>query len=169
MTTDDQIHSQVKNHAYRLLAMRNRTSRELRDRLGRHGFPPPIIEDVLQELQAEGYLDDCKYALGWARYRLEKKPLGRRRLAWELRQRGVSSETIAEVLHELYAEFDEAVLAERAIRKRFLGVRGLQSPIDQQRCSRHLISLGFEAEMVATVIANIVSRRPDCREEIESF
>jgi regulatory protein len=150
-----QVVRRAKQQAYRLLAYRNQTSSELRDRLQRRGYTVAIIDEVLRQLASDGYLDDRKLALEWARYRLQAKPLGRRRLAWELRRRGVASESVEEVLREVYQEFDEVALAEQAARKR-LGSKELpRSPRDRQRYVRHLLSLGFDTDTVITALAAI--------------
>jgi len=154
---ETQIVRRAKQQAYRLLAYRNQTSSELRDRLQRRGYTSPIIDEVLRQLVSDGYVDDRKLALDWARYRLQTKPLGRRRLAWELRRRGIPPESVEEVLREVYAEFDEVTLAEQAARKR-LGSKELpRSPRERQRYIRHLISLGFDTEIVATALAALWS------------
>jgi len=154
---ETQIVRRAKQQAYRLLAYRNQTSSELRDRLQRRGYTSPVIDEVLRQLVLDGYVDDRKLALDWARYRLQTKPLGRRRLAWELRRRGIPPESVEEVLREVYAEFDEVTLAEQAARKR-LGSKELpRSPRERQRYIRHLISLGFDTEIVATALAALWS------------
>ena len=150
---ETQVVRRAKLQAYRLLAYRNQTSSELRDRLQRRGYTLAIIDAVMHQLVSDGYLDDRKLALDWARYRLQTKPLGRRRLAWELRRRGIASEAVEEVLGEVYAEFDEVTLAEQAARKR-LGSGGVpRSPRERQRHVRHLFSLGFDMETIITVLA----------------
>src|ERR671924_227026 len=110
MAQDAQILTRAKQQAYRLLAYRGQTASELRDRLQRRGYTVAIIDEVLRQLASDGYLDDRKLALDWARYRLQAKLLGRRRLAWELRRRGVPAESVEEVLREVYQEFDEVAL-----------------------------------------------------------
>jgi regulatory protein len=163
---DTQTVRRAKQQAYRLLAYRNKTSSELRDHLQRRGYTVAIIDEVLRQLASDGYIDDCKLALDWARYRLQAKPLGRRRLAWELRRRGVASESVEEVLREVYQEFDEVALAEQAARKR-LGSKALpRSPRDRQRYVRHLLSLGFDTETVATALASLGC--PDDAQELTS-
>jgi regulatory protein len=157
MDLDAQTVSRAKQQAYRFLAYRGQTSSELRDRLQRRGYTAAIIDEVLRQLEAEGYIDDRKFALDWARYRLQTKPLGRRRLAWELQRRGVPSELLKEVLREIYSEFDEVTLAEQAARKR-LGSKELpSSPRERHRYARHLLSLGFDADTVAAALAALCS------------
>ncbi|MGH8067074.1 MAG: regulatory protein RecX [Candidatus Entotheonellia bacterium] len=157
MDQDAQIVHRAKQQAYRLLAYRSRTSSELRDRLQRRGYTAPIIDEVLCQLASDGYIDDHKIALDWARYRLQAKPLGRRRLSWELQKRGIPSELVEEVLREVYREFDEITLAEQVARKR-LGSKELpRSPRERQRYARYLFSLGFEADTVAAALAALCS------------
>jgi regulatory protein len=155
MDQDVQTVRRAKQQAYRLLAYRAQTASELRDRLQRCGYPAATIDEVLRQLASDGYIDDRKVALDWARYRLQAKPLGRRRLAWELQRRGLTPEVVEEAIRELYREFDEATLAEQAARKR-LGSKELpRSPRERQRYARYLFSLGFDADTVATALAAI--------------
>jgi regulatory protein len=145
----------AKQQAYRLLAYRGQTAHELRFRLERRGYTAAVIDAVLRQLETEGYVDDRKFARDWARYRLQGKPLGRRRLAWELQKRGIPREIVDEALREVYAEFDELALAEQAARKR-LGSRGFPGSLpERQRFARHLAGLGFEAETIASVLSRV--------------
>jgi regulatory protein len=147
----------AKQQAYRLLAYRSQTSSELRDRLQRRGYAAPIIDEVLRQLALDGYIDDRKVALDWARYRLQTKPLGRRRLAWELQRRGVPSELLEEVLREVYRECDEVTLAEQAARRR-LGSKELPRSLrERQRYARYLLSLGFDTDTVVAALAALCS------------
>jgi regulatory protein len=150
-----QTMDRAKRQAYRYLAYRSQTVRELRDRLQRRGYTIEVIDHVLRDLEAEGYVDDHKFALNWARYRLQNKPMGRRRLAWELQQRGVPSESVEGVLREVYSEFDEAMLVKKAALKRLRSKGGLQSPREHQRCVRSLMLLGFDAETITAVLGEI--------------
>ncbi len=162
MDHDAQTVHRAKQQAYRLLAYRSQTSSALRDRLQRRGYAAPIIDEVLCQLEAEGYVDDRKFALNWARYRLQTKPLGRRRLAWELQRRGVPSELLEEVLREVYRAFDEVTLAAQAARKR-LGSKGLpRSAHERQWYARHLFSLGFDADTVVAALAELCSLDEAC-------
>jgi regulatory protein len=157
MDLDAQTVRHAKQQAYRFLAYRGQTSSELRDRLQRRGYTTVVVDEVLCQLEAEGYINDRKFALDWARYRLQTKPLGRRRLAWELQRRGIPLELLEEVLREVYSEFDEVTLAKQAARKR-LGSKELpRSPRERQRYARYLLNLGFDADTVAAALAALCS------------
>jgi len=159
---ETQFLRRAKQQAYRFLAYRNQTASELRHRLQRYGYTVTIIDEVLQQLVSDGYINDRRLALDWARYRLQAKPLGRRRLAWELQKRGIPLESVEEVLGEVYAEFNEVALAEQAARKRLGSWKLPRSPRERQRYVRHLFNLGFDPDVVATALTALGSvEEPD--------
>jgi regulatory protein len=155
MEPDAQTVERAKRQAYRYLAYRSQTRRELRDRLQGRGYTVEVIDNVLRALEDEGYVDDHKFALNWARYRLQSKPTGRRRLAWELQKRGVPFESVEEVLREVYSEFDEVALAEQAARKRLGSNEWPCSRRERQRYTRYLFSLGFDADTIAAALSAV--------------
>lgn len=155
MEPDAQTVDRAKQQAYRSLAYRSQTRRELRDRLQRQGYSIEVIDNVLRDLEAAGYVDDNKVALNWARYRLQNKPMGRRRLAWELQQRGVPSASVEAVLREVYGEVDEVSLAEQATRKRLGSSELPSSPRERQRYVRYLFNLGFDTDIIAAALAAV--------------
>jgi regulatory protein len=158
MDQDAQIVQRAKQQAYRLLSYRSQTSREVRDRLQQRGYATGIIAEVLRQLASDGYIDDRRVALEWARYRLQVKPLGRRRLAWELQRRGIPAELSNEILRQVYSEFDEVMLAEQAARKRLRSKELPLSPHEQQRFSAYLMRLGFDLDTVAATLAALSPR-----------
>ena len=155
MDQDAYTLKRAKQQAYRLLSYRSRTARELRDRLRQRGHSSAVVGAVLCELEAEGYLNDRKFMCDWARYRLQAKPLGRRRLAWEIQRRGVDQELLEDILNEIYAEFDEVTLAEQAARKRFRATDLPPCAQARQQLTRYLLGLGFEPDAIATALAAI--------------
>ena len=155
MDQNAQALQRAKQQAYRLLTYRSQTSSELSERLQQRGYTTTIIAEVLRELASDGYIDDRRVALDWARYRLQTKPTGRRRMAWELQRRGIPSELLNEVLHQVYSEFDEAMLAEQAARKRLRSKELPLSPRERQRFSGYLMRLGFEPDTIMSALAGL--------------
>jgi regulatory protein len=155
MDQDAQALHRAKQQAYRLLAYRSQTSSELRDRLARRGYTATIIDEVLQHLASEGYLNDRKLALDWARYRLQTKPLGRRRLGWELQRRGIDREVVQEILQQVYAEFDEVTLAAQVARKRLRTTGPPNAAGERQRLTHGLMRLGFEPDTISAALVTL--------------
>jgi len=104
--------------ALAMLSRRDRSEAEIRRGLSAKGFADRIIGDVVVRLGEAGYLDDRRFARAFA----ESAILNGRgygfRLLHDLSRRGVDEATIADILDELGAEYDElAVLSELMARK----------------------------------------------------
>ena len=98
----------VMEAAAAFLAVRSRSVQETRQRLVHLGYPPPIVEQVLERLVEIGYLDDLAFARAWVESRDRARPRGAMALRRELGRKGVPDEVIAEVL----ADRAELVAAE---------------------------------------------------------
>src|SRR4051812_9823597 len=71
--------------AVKLLAAKPRSVAELRERLlEKQWTNETIVEAVLQKLGEYGYLNDDRFAFGYASYRVRQKPMGRQRLMRDL-------------------------------------------------------------------------------------
>ncbi len=71
--------------AVKLLAAKPRSVEELRERLlEKQWTDAAAVEYALAKLKEYGYLDDDRFAFGFASYRVRQKPVGRQRLARDL-------------------------------------------------------------------------------------
>jgi regulatory protein len=110
---------QAREAALRLLAVRPRSAAELARRLRMKGYGPEIGEEVIGRLREMGMVDDAAFAGMLARDRVRLRPQGSRRLASELRQKGVDDETARAAIHETMEgeATNERELARRAAEK----------------------------------------------------
>src|SRR5690242_14335173 len=67
--------------AQRLLNFRDRGSGELRERLLEDGYPPSVVDSVVERALDLGFLNDRRFAAGLARRHAGGKLRGRRRVA----------------------------------------------------------------------------------------
>ncbi len=88
----------VMEAAAAFLAVRSRSVGETRQRLVHLGYPPPIVEQVVERLVEIGYLDDLAFARAWVESRDRARPRGAVALRRELGRKGVPDEVVAEVL-----------------------------------------------------------------------
>ena len=79
------------------LAARARSKREIKQKLLQAGYRPCTVEMVLYKLEREKLLDDADFARQWVESRATHK-LGKRRIAQELRRKGVSEDEAEEAL-----------------------------------------------------------------------
>jgi regulatory protein len=89
-----------------------RTRLEVQRRLAKAEYDEEMIAAVLEELERIGLLNDSQFSQAWVENRSRSKKLGRVRLASELRQKGVSKETVDEAVADIQPEDEfEAALA----------------------------------------------------------
>lgn len=97
------------------LTARARSRREMEARLLRCGYRPATVDMVLYKLEREHLLDDGDFARQWVESR-SGRTLGRRRIAQELRSKGIS-QTDAEAALAQVADEDESAACRRLAEK----------------------------------------------------
>lgn len=89
--------------ALRLLAVRPRSRRELRDRLLAAGFSSDEVEEELERLEAVGLVDDERYARAVVEQQLVRRGAGSRAVLAALTAKGVDRGTAEAALAEVTA------------------------------------------------------------------
>ena len=145
----EKARERTMQRAVKLLAAKPRSVEELRERLLEKQWTDEAAADyALAKLKEYGYLDDERFAFGFASYRVRQKPVGRQRLARDLQTKKVSKETADAALELVYQETPEEELVARAIEKR---VRLRGRPTTRQETKSlydHLQRLGFSYDLI---------------------
>ncbi len=133
-----------KAHVLRLLARREYSRAELRDRLTRAGYGAEQIDSTLDALAREGWQDDARYAemLGRTRLRQGHGPL---RLRRDLARAGVDPEQMS------IPQADWLIQARAALHKRFGGAPA-ENRREWERRARFLAGRGFTSELIRLVL-----------------
>ncbi|HEX6798562.1 MAG TPA: RecX family transcriptional regulator [Ktedonobacterales bacterium] len=142
--------------ALRFLAPRPRSRAEVRRRLlaprrNREAPAAEAVDHVLDRLQEQGLLDDQQFAAFWVENRDRFSPRGSRAIAQELRQRGVSRETVEEATTP---ELDE----ERALaagRQRLRSVASLDFAGFRAKLGPFLLRRGFSYEVAREAVRRL--------------
>lgn len=142
--------SKALEASLRLLKFRPRSEYELRSRLSRK-FPKELVEKALAALRERGLIDDRLFARYWVENRREFKPSGFKKLLYELRSKGVSLETIKEVLESL--DFEEE--AYRAALRKAQRWRTLDELSFKKKMADFLSRQGFSFEIIEKVVPRI--------------
>jgi len=147
---DADVLTRARDKALRLLGVRNRSTKELRQRLTADGFSDSVSDEVLKKLAESGLLDDRKFALERARAMGKGKGWGPRKLRADLIQRGVTNETADEAIGQAYGKQSSGQIMRRQAKKRF-GQEVLSSAADRKtrgKVVRYLLQKGFEPDEV---------------------
>ena len=156
--TLDELRRRTFARAVKLLAAKSRSVAELRERLlARKDANEEIVETVISRLREYGYLDDERFALSYASYKVKQKPVGRRRLERDLKMKKVASGVANDALELVYAETPEAQLIDQAIAKR-LRMRGRpKNRAEAKSLFDHLLRQGFGFELVSDKVRSLAT------------
>ncbi|MFQ5643521.1 MAG: regulatory protein RecX [Thiogranum sp.] len=144
--TDDSTERCQQSYAtaLRLLARREHSELELRNKLAARKFSDEVIATVLAGLLDEGLLSNRRFVEVYVRSRFERG-YGPVRIRAELRERGIGAELMEQPLAELSQSWVESAARQR--HKRF----GRQVPDDYRERTRQMHFLqrrGFSGEQI---------------------
>jgi regulatory protein len=145
--------SRAYNKALRLLTVRSRTRKELKQRLVAERFTDKVAEQVLDRLVDAGLIDDKKFAIDRARAMGKGKGWGPRKLRSDLLKRGIDAEAVDEAVSQAYGTQSCTKIMKRLIKKRF-GTQVLTQKADRKakgKAQRFLLGRGFEPEEVSAM------------------
>lgn len=137
--------------AMRLVAIRPRSERELRDALTRARVPEPIQRAALERLRETGAIDDQAFAKVWVENRQAFRPRSSLALKVELRRKGVAAETISAVLERV----DDEAAALQAARTAGRRLHGLSQEEFRRRLGGLLARRGFDYSIIRPVVERL--------------
>jgi len=130
------------------LARRDRSERELRDRLRQWGAEPEEVEAVMAKLSERGLVDDRAFADKLRDWHCRHDPVGPLRFSQKLRQRGVTGETAAAATEPLRDLDLQRELARGLLLKRLPSLLALEPEARTRRMRGYLARRGFAEAVV---------------------
>jgi regulatory protein len=149
----------------RLLARRELSVKELRDRLLDRQHAQDDVDRAIEYLLETGALDDARVARAYARTAANVKGRGRLRVMRELTAMGVAKETISEALAEVFADVDERSLIAKALQKKMRGRPRLASAAEHARLYQYLMRQGFTPAGIMAALRKVGGRRDPAADE----
>ena len=108
----------ARDYALYLIEFRDRTEKELREKLTAKGYSEEQIEDTAEFLKNYGYLDDKRYASHFIHDAINLKKWGKIRIRTELLRKGIDREAVEFAIEDAFSEIeDDRVLS--IMEKRF--------------------------------------------------
>lgn len=148
---DDDPNAKPKASAYNkalgLLARRDHSRKELRQKLDRSGYGRDEASDAIDRLGEQHYQDDDRFAEALIRNR-SAQGYGPMRLRAELKSHGLPDARIRSLLDE--ADIDWAESAAAQLRRRYR-TAGTTDPAERARRAQFLLRRGFPAATVRDV------------------
>lgn len=138
-------YSKAKDIALKFLSYKARSEKEVRDKLVSKEVESMTIDRVIEFLKRYDYINDEKFANSYVRERIRLKLEGRKKLVYDLRQKGIKQEIIDHVLDNTdIDEIDQAIqLLEKKVHdKTELDIK------EKQRIYQFLLRKGFSYDII---------------------
>jgi len=87
--------------AMNYLAYRARSQTEIERHLKRKGFTSELINQTIERLRSQKYLNDQEFARAWLKSRTRRKPASKSALQFELKQKGIDEKIIKDLLMDI--------------------------------------------------------------------
>lgn len=139
---------ELYERALKLLTQKSRSRWEMHRLLAKRCEQQALINAVLDKCIAHGYLDDVKYALQLARHHVERKRQGRRRVAQELRARGLSDPVVEGAIEEVFGPVDETTLLRRALEAKLKSASRAWDAKKTKKVYDQLVRAGFNTDLI---------------------
>ena len=134
----------ARSYLFDLLARRDYTRAQLVQKLMQRGCDPVIATSVLDSLESDGYQSDRRFVESQVRQRTEQGQ-GKRKIEFELRNKGVDNALIQEVLDS--ENVDPKRVALDYFKRRY-GESVAQTQNEKAKRMRHMASRGFSYDEI---------------------
>lgn len=117
-------------------------------------------QGVLQKLIDQRFIDDRRYAEAYTREKSSLAGWGRRKIALQLRQKGVARDIIEEVLTSIDGDEQSQRLVDKLSRK----MRSTKAASEYElrgKLLRYALSLGYDYDMAIEAIGRVISERAE--------
>jgi regulatory protein len=144
--------------ALQLLARRELSEKQLRDRLIDRDHQHDEIDRVIAHLLESKALDDGRVARAYARTAAGVKGRGRLRVMRELSTMGIARDVANEALAEVFADVDERALIAKALQKKMRGRPRITNAAEHARLYQFLMRQGFTPAGITAALRKVGGR-----------
>jgi len=148
----------IRQRAFRLLGRRQHSVAELKRKLWQKDYDNKLIDEVINNLVGNNYLNDEDFAKSFVEEKIRTKKWSEKKLSAELIKRGVIQSIISEVLKNSIPEdqnFNNALaLAQKkmdSLKRKYSDVKEIKN-----RLSAFLYSKGFDYDVIRDICDKII-------------
>jgi len=146
---------QAKDRALKFLGYRDRSEKEIIDKLQLIGYDKSIIEWVISELKRMQLIDDSRFALSFAKTKMLAKPMGEYLLRRELKRKGIQEHHINAAIENIFEESDPVSIAIPLAQKQILKYKNVDELKRKKRLTDFLLRRGFNWDVITEVIEEL--------------
>ncbi len=139
------------NRALRYLSLRARSEKEIREYLSKREFTQSASNDAIARLKSLKFLSDEEFSKSFARSRQVYKGRSKRFVSYELKQKGVESETIEKVMSDSQ---DDLQTAKEFVERKKRVYASMDKVKFKEKMMRLLSSRGFSFDIIKAALNN---------------
>ena len=143
----------AKNIAFRLLKYRDRSEKEIVNRLKKKKVSREVIEKVIAELKSLSLLDDRKFAKSWIQERI-RKGYGLLKIKVELKEKGIDQDLLKDLLQDINKDAWVLPQIRELVQKRIKKYNKIDLNVKRKILS-YLVRRGFPYEKVIRVLKEL--------------
>lgn len=146
----------ARDKALYYLQFSGKTEAELRKKLAEQGFLPASVDSAIAFLKHYRYLDDEDYVRRYIEKNKHKK--SRKQMLYELRQKGVSADTLDQVFEEMPVD-ERAQIETLLMKKKYAGEAASRE--EKQKITAYLSRKGFSYDTIQSVLIHYGRNKGD--------
>ena len=123
------------------------------------GVPEAEQRGVLDKLIADRYIDNRRYAEAYAREKSRLAGWGERKIAMQLRLKGVERETISAVLAEVLQDDSMAERLQEKLEKKLRTVKASSDYELRGKLLRYALGLGYDYDMASEAVDKVAKQK----------
>ena len=140
--------------AMRLLAASAKSRQTMAEKLEDRGFPPEVVREALDQLEAQGLLSDKAFGQSLVSRFTHSKPAGKRMIAFELKRKGIPVKLREELLDNVTPE-NELEKAREIASLRWEKFKKLDRNKRKKRLYDFLGRRGFDFDVIRQVMEDL--------------
>ena len=152
----------IKQRAFRLLGRRMHSASELRRKLWNKDYEQKLIDEVIQDLKNNGYLNDEDFIREFVAEKTTTKNWSTKKVKTELLKRGIDNKLIDEMLKGKQGDF-EIENATKLAKKKYdqLIKKKLEPKELRNKLSAFLFSKGFDYDLIKEVTDKLIKNNSE--------
>ena len=123
------------------------------------GVPEAEQRGVLDRLIADRYIDNRRYAEAYTREKSRLAGWGERKIAMQLRLKGVERETISVVLAEVLQDDSMAERLQEKLEKKLRTIKASNDYELRGKVLRYALGLGYDYDMAAEAVDRVAKQK----------
>ncbi len=136
----------IRDYSLRLIEFRDRTQKELCDKLKEKGYSENDIDDEIEFLKSYGYINDARFAEHYIHDAINLKKWGKIRIRTELIRKGIDRDIIDDSIEEAFLDIeDDRVFSQMQIRFKNSDFSNIK---ERTRIFNFFMRRGFSAEEI---------------------